>query len=107
MADDKNEKKQGKAKGDGAEAKAKGESKPKAEAKAPGTGRKKGPAQPSGPVPIHKRNAPPRLKTFYASEVVPKLMAEFKYANPMQVPRIAKVTLNMGLGEAVANPKIL
>jgi large subunit ribosomal protein L5 len=58
-------------------------------------------------VPTYKRTKPPRLKTFYASDVVPALMKEFSYSNVMQVPRLVKVTLNMGLGEAVANPKIL
>jgi large subunit ribosomal protein L5 len=48
-----------------------------------------------------------RLETFYKDEVVPKLMEKFGYANPMQVPRLVKVTLNMGVGEAVGNKKIL
>jgi large subunit ribosomal protein L5 len=38
---------------------------------------------------------------------VPKLMKEFGYTNPMQVPKITKITLNMGVGEAVGNKKIL
>src|SRR5262249_7097931 len=59
------------------------------------------------PAEGYKRTAPPRLKTFYQKEVVPRLMAEFKYKNPMQVPRLQKITINMGLGEAVQNPKIL
>src|SRR5262249_16911795 len=59
------------------------------------------------PAEGYKRTAPPRLKSFYQKEVVPRLMAEFKYKNPMQVPRLEKITLNMGLGEAVQNPKIL
>jgi large subunit ribosomal protein L5 len=67
----------------------------------------KGAKADAGPVPTYKRTKPPRLKTFYATDVVPKLMKEFNYANPMQVPRLLKVTVNMGLGEAVANPKIL
>ena len=48
-----------------------------------------------------------RLETFYKDEVVPKLMEKFGYTNPMQVPRLTKVTLNMGVGEAVGNKKIL
>ncbi len=59
------------------------------------------------PAGVYKRTAPPRLKTFYATEVVPKLMSDFKYTNAMQVPRLTKITLNMGLGESVQNPKIL
>lgn len=49
----------------------------------------------------------PRLKDKYRDEVVPSLMKEFGYRNPMAVPRIAKVIVNMGLGQAVANPKFL
>ncbi|MGA9333267.1 MAG: 50S ribosomal protein L5 [Rudaea sp.] len=48
-----------------------------------------------------------RLEKFYKDEVVPKLMERFGYANPMQVPRLTKITLNMGVGEAAANKKVL
>jgi large subunit ribosomal protein L5 len=48
-----------------------------------------------------------RLEQFYKDEVVPKLMERFGYTNPMQVPRLEKITLNMGVGEAAANKKIL
>ncbi len=48
-----------------------------------------------------------RLEKFYKDEVVPKLMQRFGYKNVMQVPRISKVTLNMGVGEAAANKKVL
>ncbi|HQY35300.1 MAG TPA: 50S ribosomal protein L5 [Pseudomonadota bacterium] len=48
-----------------------------------------------------------RLEKHYKETVVPKLMERFGYANPMQVPKITKVTLNMGVGEAVANKKVL
>lgn len=48
-----------------------------------------------------------RLEKIYSEEVVPKLMQRFGYANAMQVPRITKVTLNMGVGEAAANKKVL
>jgi large subunit ribosomal protein L5 len=54
-----------------------------------------------------KRPAPPRLKTFYETELRPKLMQELGLKNPMEVPKLTKVTVNMGLGEAVANPKLL
>jgi large subunit ribosomal protein L5 len=47
------------------------------------------------------------MKEFYLKEVVPQLMKTFGYKNVMQVPRLEKVTLNMGLGEAVQNIKIL
>ncbi len=49
----------------------------------------------------------PRLQTRYREEVVPKLRDEFGYANPHQVPKVEKVVINMGLGEAAQNPKIL
>jgi large subunit ribosomal protein L5 len=48
-----------------------------------------------------------RLEKFYKDNVLPKLMADFGYTNPMQVPKITKITLNMGVGEAVGNKKIL
>jgi large subunit ribosomal protein L5 len=48
-----------------------------------------------------------RLEKFYKDEVVPKLMKRFGYKNVMQVPRLTKVTLNMGVGEAAANKKVL
>lgn len=48
-----------------------------------------------------------RLKQAYLQEQVPALMKEFQYRNVMEVPRIEKVVLNVGLGEAIQNPKLL
>ncbi len=48
-----------------------------------------------------------RLKDKYFKEVVPELMEEFGYRNVMEVPRVSKVTLNMGVGEAKTNAKLL
>ena len=48
-----------------------------------------------------------QLKEFYEKEAVPKLVEVFKYKNIMQVPRLEKVVLNMGLGEAIQNIKLL
>jgi large subunit ribosomal protein L5 len=48
-----------------------------------------------------------RLEKFYKDTVVPQLMKDFGYENVMQVPRISKISLNMGVGEAVGNKKIL
>lgn len=48
-----------------------------------------------------------RLKSFYKNEVVPKLVKEFGYENIMQVPKITKVTINMGVGEAVGDKKVM
>ncbi len=49
----------------------------------------------------------PRLKERYRNEVVPALIQEFGYGNVMQAPRVEKVTVNVGLGEAVQNAKAL
>ena len=54
-----------------------------------------------------KRDKPARLRTLYDSEVREKLMQEFKLANRMQAPKLTRITINMGLGEAVSNPKLL
>ena len=48
-----------------------------------------------------------RLKEYYRSEVVPALKERFNYANVMQVPKIEKVVVNIGVGEAVGDPKAL
>ncbi len=48
-----------------------------------------------------------RVHETYQKEVVPALTAKFGYKSPMQVPRLTKITLNMGLGEAVADKKII
>ena len=50
-------------------------------------------------------SAIPRLKERYGSQIVPSLMKEFGYKNVMQVPRIKKVSVNIGLGEALQNNK--
>ncbi|MCA2978399.1 MAG: 50S ribosomal protein L5 [Myxococcaceae bacterium] len=50
---------------------------------------------------------PARLKLRYRKEVVPQLMKDLNLKNPMEVPRVNKVVVNMGLGEALANNKIL
>ena len=49
----------------------------------------------------------PRLRTRYKTDVTPGLMKRFGYKNPMQVPRLRAIVLNMGLGEAVGNPKLI
>jgi large subunit ribosomal protein L5 len=50
---------------------------------------------------------PARLRERYRTEVAPALMRELGYQNPMAVPRLEKIVLNMGLGEAVQNPKVI
>lgn len=49
----------------------------------------------------------PRLKKVYKDEVIPLLGKEFEYKNPMEIPKVTKVILNMGLGEAIQNVKVL
>ncbi len=76
--------------------------KPKAKAAAPEV------AKESKTAPKETVKVPtPRLKERYQKEVVPSLMKQFNYRNPMQVPRLTKVVLNMGMGEAIANAKAL
>jgi large subunit ribosomal protein L5 len=48
-----------------------------------------------------------RLKDYYVKKVVPALIKEFNYKNPMQVPKMEKIVINMGLGEAIQNVKII
>ncbi len=48
-----------------------------------------------------------RLKDYYLKTVVPALIKEFDYKNPMQVPKMEKIVVNMGLGEAISNVKII
>ena len=48
-----------------------------------------------------------RLQTYYREKVVPDLMAKFGYTSVMQVPRLQKITLNMGVSEAVADKKVM
>ena len=47
------------------------------------------------------------LRRRYADEVVPAMQREFGYPNPMQIPKVEKVVVNIGLGEAIANAKAL
>jgi large subunit ribosomal protein L5 len=49
----------------------------------------------------------PRLKTKYEKEVVPLLMKKFGYKNKMQVPKLVKIVINMGVGDSLANIKLL
>ena len=49
----------------------------------------------------------PRLKEKYRNEVLPKMIKEFSYRNQMQVPRLDRVVVNVGMGEAIQNAKLL
>jgi large subunit ribosomal protein L5 len=95
----------------GADAKDKGAKpagKPAADAKP--AKQDKGDKQAKAAKPTAKEAAPtqpPRLKVHYQQTVVPALMKQFGYKTVMQVPRVTKITLNMGVGEAVADKKVL
>jgi large subunit ribosomal protein L5 len=103
MADDKNEPTEEEKKA-AAEAKKK-ERAEKAAAKA-GGGKKKA-QEPTGPAPKYKREKPPRLRTTYEQTVRQQMMKEFNYTSIMQVPRIVKISVNMGLGKAKDEPKMI
>ena len=52
-------------------------------------------------------SGPPRLQLYYREQVMPRLRSDLKIDNVMQVPRISKITVNMGVGEAVADKKVM
>lgn len=54
-----------------------------------------------------KQNNLPRLQKKFREEIIPALMKRFGYKNVMQVPRLEKIKLNMGVGEAIQDPKVL
>ena len=64
-------------------------------------------AAPGKSTKSRKPSEPNRLKVRYSKEIIPTLMKHFKYANIMAVPKLEKIVVNMGLGEAVANAKIM
>ena len=51
--------------------------------------------------------SPPRLKVKFQEEIVSKMLKEFSYKNPMQVPRLERIVINIGMGEAIQNVKLL
>jgi large subunit ribosomal protein L5 len=105
MADKKDKTKETKG-GDQKKTVAKAPKAPAKKAKAPAADAKKEAAEGG------KKSAPesiptPRLKKRYHEVAVPALMKEFQYKNPMQAPKLVKVVLNMGMGEAITNAKSL
>ncbi|MFO0677192.1 MAG: 50S ribosomal protein L5 [Polyangiaceae bacterium] len=60
-----------------------------------------------GPVTSTAEIEEPRFAIKYRKEIIPALTKEFNYGNPNQVPRLQKIVVNMGLGAAVSNPKII
>ncbi len=123
MADDKDKKDKSKDKGGGKDKpakdakgggapQAKGGGAPKAQAGQKGQKGDKGDKKGKGPEAaeeVQKRdpNYKPRLLTHYREKVAAALTKKFSYKNPMMVPRLQKVVINMGLGAAVGNPKII
>ncbi len=92
-----------------AQAKAEARAAKKAEKKGEKVETKKGAPQkeePAAPA-LEVENYIPRLLETYKSSVAPALQKRFSYKSAMQVPRIVKITLNVGLGEATQNPKLL
>jgi len=64
-------------------------------------------AEPKPQAPGTRSEAPPRMLTVYRETVAPQLTKEFDYGNTMEVPRISKVVVNIGIGEAKDNDKAL
>jgi large subunit ribosomal protein L5 len=82
----------------------------KAEKKAAGGskgGEKRGSMLPKEHAGVSLPVPAPRMKAFYAETVKPKLQTQFGFANPMQLPTLSKIVLNVGLGEAIKQPKLL
>jgi large subunit ribosomal protein L5 len=92
-----------------AEAAAKKAARAEAKAKGVKTARAKGGAGAAKEVATERvrRESPPRLRKLYDAEIRAKLISEFSLKNKMEAPRLTKITINMGLGEAVSNPKLL
>jgi large subunit ribosomal protein L5 len=57
--------------------------------------------------PVSKATGPARLQQVYREKIVPELVAKFGYVSSMQVPRLEKITLNMGVSEAVSDKKVM
>jgi large subunit ribosomal protein L5 len=81
----------------------------KVSAKPQGKTEAKAPAKPAegAPKSIQEPTGPPRLQEVYRQQVVPAMMKAFSYKNEMQVPRVHSVVLNVGMGKATQNAKLL
>lgn len=109
MADKKDKSKEAKGAGQKTAPKsAKADGKPKVQAKDTKKAAKPAATAEAGVVkaaPV--KSEPPRMQKQYKDAVIPALMKEFSYKNPMQAPKLVKIVLNVGLGEAIANAKAL
>src|SRR5581483_10250161 len=103
MADEKDDKK------DPAKDAAKAEAKANAKAEGKKKGKKEDSKKAGFAVNIEEglTEQPARLKLRYRKEIVPALMKELGFKNPNEVPKLQKIVINMGLGEALANNKIM
>jgi large subunit ribosomal protein L5 len=88
-------------------AKAPAKTEPKAQAKPEAKGEAKAAKQVAVESPSVPKDYVPRLKKYYEEVVRKNLVEQFGYRNPMQVPRLDKIVLNMGVGEAVGDGKII
>jgi large subunit ribosomal protein L5 len=88
-------------------AKAPAKTEPKAQAKPETKGEAKAAKQAAVESPSVPKDYVPRLKKYYEEVVRKNLVEQFGYRNPMQVPRLDKIVLNMGVGEAVGDGKII
>src|SRR2546425_2754243 len=79
--------------------------KDKQKGKKRGEGKRAAPAEPEGP-PVEPA-PPPRLHEYYEQRVRPKLAQQFGLANPHEIPKLVKIVLNVGMGDASKNPKAL
>lgn len=102
MADEKQKKEKG-AKPAGGQQKGAGGEKGGKAAKPAAAAKGKGKEEPK----VEEKAGPARLRVLYEKEIAQKLKEQFGYKNVMQIPRLRKITLNMGLGEAIENNKIL
>lgn len=108
MADDKNKKGENKPKPDAQEKAAKAaEGKAQAKAKAEKAQAKAEKGFQKADAKPDEKATPPRLRELYKKEIIEKLKQQFNYNNPMEIPKLVKVTINMGLGDAIENAKIL
>src|SRR5208337_5156240 len=84
-----------------------GKGEPKAAAKGKGKGEAK--AAPAAEVKeaAQTEKFEARLWDYYRTECAPRMMQEFRYGSPMQPPRVEKIVINLGLGEAIQNIKLL
>src|SRR5712691_8914932 len=81
--------------------------KEKQKGKKPAEGKPAAPAEPEGGGPPPEPAPPPRLHDYYVQRVRPKLAQQFDLKNPHEIPKLVKIVLNVGMGDASKNPKSL